>query len=307
MDRARRLGYALIGLLLVALGASAATPLGRALDPAAAVSWPVSTDLLLAEVVTGGASASDEWIEITNAGSAPRDLAGLEVVYVTSSGATVTRKATWATSKVIEPGRHLLLANASGVYASLADATYSGGLAATGGALVLRPVGGSPIDAVGWGDATNAFVEGSAAPAPPAGSSIERRPGGAGGNTVDTNDGKADWLLDPAPVPQPLSAPPAPAPSPSVEPSTSPEPSARPEPSPSPDPSPVPTPIAIAAARSLPDDATATVEGVLTAPLGSFDSGRGSFVQDPTGGIALYLDAAAVAPLPAGSLVVVSG
>ena len=33
-----------------------------------------------------------------------------------------------------------------------------------------------PIDAVGWGDATNAWVEGAAALAPAAGSGIERRP-----------------------------------------------------------------------------------------------------------------------------------
>ena len=134
------------------------------LRPAAAVTWPPSAGLLIAEVVTGGASASDEYVEITNAGGVPADLAGLELVYVTSSGSTVTRKATWTELTLLVTGQHLLVANAVGTYASTADATYSGGFAATGGALVLRPVGGAPIDAVGWGDATNAFVEGTAAP-----------------------------------------------------------------------------------------------------------------------------------------------
>ena len=45
---------------------------------------------------------------------APVDLAGLEVVYATSSGSTVTRKATWAASTMLEPGRRVLIANAAG-------------------------------------------------------------------------------------------------------------------------------------------------------------------------------------------------
>jgi hypothetical protein len=48
------------------------------------------------------------------------------------------------------------------VYAALADVTYSSGFAATGGAIALRVVGGTAIDAVGWGDASSSFVEGTA-------------------------------------------------------------------------------------------------------------------------------------------------
>ena len=62
------------------------------------------------------------------------------------------------------------------------------------GAIVLRRIGGGPLDAIGWGDAVSSFVEGSAAPAPPPGSSLERRPGGIDGNGVDTNDNATDWL-----------------------------------------------------------------------------------------------------------------
>ena len=153
----------------------------------AAVAWPPSS-LVVSEVETGGATASDEFAELANTGTLAVDLNGLEVVYVTASGSTVTRKAAWSSSLVLEPGRHLLLANAAGIHAPIADATYSGGFAATGGAVVLRAIGGTTIDAVGWGDATNAFVEGTAAPAPAAGSSLERRPGGLLGNGTDTND-----------------------------------------------------------------------------------------------------------------------
>ena len=177
MARAR---FAVLAAMLVVLllgGVTAPPAVPRfAGAPVAAVSWPPSAALLVAEVVTGGASASDEYVEITNASSLALDLAGLEVAYVTSTGATVTKKGGWSTSALLEPGRHLLLANGLGVYAASADVVYSGGLAATGGAIVLRSTGGTPIDAVAWGDATNAFVEGSAVAAPAAGASIERRP-----------------------------------------------------------------------------------------------------------------------------------
>jgi len=47
--------------------------------------------LLVSEVVTGGASASDELIELHNPTASPLPLDGLEVIYVTASGATVSR------------------------------------------------------------------------------------------------------------------------------------------------------------------------------------------------------------------------
>ncbi len=336
-----RLTATTVLLLVLALGVPAtaapgASPRLVASEALAEVAWPPSSGLLVAEVVTGGTSASDEYIELTNASTAPMDLAGLEVAYATSSGATVTRKASWATSLVLEPGRHLLIANSLGAYAAVADAMYSGGLAAAGGAVVLRVIGGSPVDAVAWGDATNAFVEGIAAGAPPAGSSIERRPGGPGGNVSDTNDNAADFALNPAPVPQNLASPavpgPAPSPTPSApatpsptptpaptlaptpEPTPSPTPSPTAEPTPAPTPTPEPTPsptvaptTPIAVARELPDGTLVAVEGVLTTALGSLESGRTGFVQDATAGIAIYLDAPLGTPIAAGARIHVAG
>src|SRR6476469_3714064 len=166
---------ALLPVLVVSWlgGAPGGPPPSRA----AAFAWPTST-LVVSEVQTGGTSASDEFVEIANQGAGAVDLAGVEVVYATSSGSTVTRKGTWSVSTVLDPGKRVLLANAAGTYAALGDATYSGGFAATGGTVALRVVGGAVIDSVGWGDATNDLVEGSPAPAPAAGSSLERAPGG---------------------------------------------------------------------------------------------------------------------------------
>src|SRR5436190_3212139 len=208
MDRARR---AVGGLTLsIALLAAIAGQAGghrsfEGTQPVAAVAWPVPT-LLVAEVVTGGASASDEYVEIENAGPSDVDLVGTELVYITSSGATVTRKQSWPSSRPLAPGQHLLMANSTGAFAPVADGTYSGGLAATGGAIALRLIGGTVIDAVGWGDAANPFVEGSPTAAPTAGSSAERGPGGARGNSIDTNDNSADWFVQTTPVPQNLAA-----------------------------------------------------------------------------------------------------
>ncbi len=69
----------------------------------------------------------------------------------------------------------------------------------------------------------------------------------------------------------------------------------------------MPTLQAIADARGLADGVSVTIEGVLTTALGSLESGRGGFVQDASGGIALYLDAAATGGWPAGTTVRVEG
>ena len=103
----------------------------------AAVAWPPSDGLLVSEVVTGAGTASDEFVEIYNASATDRDLGGLELVYATASGSTVTRKQTW-TQLTLGPHRHLLLANSAGKWATGADGLYSSGFAATGGSLVLR-------------------------------------------------------------------------------------------------------------------------------------------------------------------------
>ena len=265
MERTRAAALSALSVVLSVAGAVFAAGSGSLPSPLAAVPWPVST-LLVSEVQTGGASASDEFAEITNVGAGPTDLAGLELVYVTASGSTVTRKASWSTSLLVEPGRHVFIANTSGIYASLADATYSGGFAATGGAIALRVIGGTAVDAVGWGDAANSFVEGSAIPAPAAGSSIERKPGGTAGNTVDTNANAADWFAQLTPNPQSLAAPPVPAPMVTASPAPSPSLPATPTPGPTAGPTPVPTATASPTDTPSPS-ATAVPTPTITATL----------------------------------------
>jgi hypothetical protein len=73
-------------------------------------------------------------------------------------------------------------------------------MAATAGGIGLRDPTGKLVDSVGYGTATNAFVETRPAPAPPAsappGSSAIRLPDG-----TDTNDNGADFTVTAAPTP----------------------------------------------------------------------------------------------------------
>jgi uncharacterized protein YdeI (BOF family) len=377
MQPARRAATTALALVIAVCLSSGPAGSLRLADVAlaASVPWPVST-LVVSEIQTGGSSASDEFVEIANQGAGPVDLIGLELVYATSSGSTVTRKATWSSSTILGAGQRTLVVNSAGAYIGFGDATYTGGLAATGGSVALRVVGGSVIDALGWGDATNAFVEGTAAVAPPAGSTLERRPGGVLGNAIDTNANGADWFVSTTPGPQNLSSPPIPGPvvspsptptviptptlvptpapsststvgptptpeptpeptapptpeptapptpEPTVPPTPTPEPTAEPTAAPTASPTPVPTatsaPVptatptpatatSIADAKALPDGSVVTIAGVLTTDLGALETGRTAFVQDTTGGIALYLDAAVGGPIAVGTAIHVQG
>lgn len=252
--------------------------------------------LLVSELVTGGASASDEMIELHNPTPVALPLEGLELIYVSASGATISRRALWPLgSPSVPPGGHVLVANEAGLYAPIADATYASGMAASGGSVALRIQGATTaIDAIGWGNATSTWVEGAPAPAPDAGASLERLPGGQLGSTRDTGDSLADFALRLVPEPQNLGSPPTPDPSASPiapTPTPSPQPTADPPASPlvEPPPSPLPTDpaIPVAAARALPDGATATVEGV-TLTSHNFHDG-GGFLTDGSGGIAVLL------------------
>lgn len=259
-------------VLVLAIDRALAIPLPADAGLPGPLAAQVPTHLVVSEVMTGGASASDEFIELYNPGDAALPVEGLEVVYVTASGATVTRKAAWsAGAPSLAPGGHLLIANEAGIFAPLADVHYANGLAVGGGSVALRIQGAATaIDAVGWGTAASTWLETRAAPAPPAGGSLERRPGGSSGSTQDTDDNLVDFVVQALPDPQNSSSSPVPVPgasttpaplasmseSPSADPSADPSAtasdSASTEPSDSPEPTPVKTPAPTAVATVSP-------------------------------------------------------
>ena len=232
----------LLAILLLLAWVSPASAAPVRMDNASDITELQPAHLVLSEVVTGGSSASDEFAEIFNPGPAELPLEGLELVYVTATGATVTRKASWV---VGDPGipshHHLLVANAAGIYAGIADATYAASLAATGGSLALRIQGATTaIDAVGWGTAASTWMEGAAAPPPPAGASLERLPGGSAGSSQDSDDNLADFAIRALPDPQNSTA--SPTPDESASPTPTPTSTAGASSTPTPDPVATPTP-----------------------------------------------------------------
>jgi hypothetical protein len=230
-------------------------------------------------------------------------------MYVTATGATISRRADWAAgAPSVEPGEHVLVANSGGAFAPIADVVYASGLSATGGSVALRIQGASSaIDAVGWGTAASVWMEGTAAPAPAAGASIERLPGGSSGSGQDSDDNAVDFRMLPTPDPQNSTSPPAPDPSatpgptppasgqPTPSPATtaSPTPAETPGPTPtavpsgSPEPTPPDSVISIADARALADGATAHIRGVALTSAEFTDGG--GYLDDGTGGIAVLV------------------
>jgi hypothetical protein len=90
--RARRALGAILSLAIVLMTIAPTLALPSDGDPSADLS---TTDplghLVVSELSTGGAGASDEFVELYNPASELLPLEGLELVYVSSSGATVTR------------------------------------------------------------------------------------------------------------------------------------------------------------------------------------------------------------------------
>lgn len=268
--------------------------------------------LVVREIAIGGASASDEFIELFNPAPAPLSLAHLEVAYVSASGATVSQRATWgADAPHVPPGGHVLLANEAGMYAAWADLLYGGGLAAAGGAVILRSVGAAvAIDAVAWGTATGSWLEGNPAQAPAPGFSIERATDPSDGRVLDTDDNATDFVVRTVPTPQAAvpalaAATPMPTPLPTAPPPL-PTPGgtavSTPTPAPSATATPGPLPTSIADARLRPNGASVTVEGIALTSSGFHDGG--GYLADAGAGIAVLVEEGSFA---AGSRLIVTG
>lgn len=160
-----------------------------------------SGDIRVNEFMTGSTgAASNEFVELVNAGTAAVNVGGYKVAYRSAAGTSDTTLAMIADGTTIPAGGFYLLAGSGYLGSHAPDQTFSASLAATGGGLAVRDAGGAILDSVGYGEATNAFVEGHVAAAPPAtaapGSSADRIPDGH-----DTNDNAADFSVSAAPSP----------------------------------------------------------------------------------------------------------
>ena len=141
----------------------------------------------------------DEFVEIVNVGTAAADLSGWKLVYRSGAGTSDVSLGTLADGTTLAAGGFFLFGGSGYSGAHPANKSFSAGLASTAGGVAIKDPDGNIVDSVGWGDATNAFVEGTAAAAPtiaPApGKSDARHPNGH-----DTDANSADFAIgDPTP------------------------------------------------------------------------------------------------------------
>ena len=158
-----------------------------------------SPHLVISQFQAGGTSnANDEFIEIHNTSSAPVDLNGFRVVYRSSGGSNdVGPMAVWNTTTILQPGQFYLIAATSYTGSVTPDLTYnptscSCSMSANAGGLAIRQGDnntGAVIDAVGWGNATNIFFEGTRTAAPANSTSQARKNSGC----LDTDNNSSDF------------------------------------------------------------------------------------------------------------------
>jgi hypothetical protein len=143
-----------------------------------------------------------EFIELYNAGTEALDLRGWSIWYQMTETQEAKRVYRWSRETHVPGYGHYLLVREGENVGVTADATFDVPLFERWGGLVLRNPDGEDVDALAWGKSPVGFVEGVPAPAPEAGGSIERLPGGEGGHLVDTGDSAADFTVRAEPLPQ---------------------------------------------------------------------------------------------------------
>jgi hypothetical protein len=151
--------------------------------------------IVVNEVKVGtAAQASDEFIELYNPCTNDVDLTNWTLVYRSAAGTSDVTII--GLGKTIVSNGFLLVVGPAYTGGVPGDQTYNAGkLAAAGGGVGLRDPTQALVDSVGYGTATNAFVEGAPVNAPGDGS-IARTPSG-----IDTNHNNLDFAVATTPTP----------------------------------------------------------------------------------------------------------
>lgn len=157
-----------------------------------------SNTVVISQFQVAGGTAADEFVELHNVSGSDVDLNGYRLVYRSAAGTSDVTVASWAASTIIPAGGYYLIAHATGYDgATSANVTYNAGstgsFSGTSGGFALRsgePNTGTIIDSVGYGSATNAFVE-TATTSVPAANAAKAR-GGEG--CADTDNNSSDFV-----------------------------------------------------------------------------------------------------------------
>ncbi len=159
--------------------------------------------LLISEVMAGAEGNNTyDFIELYNPTLSPIDLKGYALWHVLNTGEEEVLVYVWEESSLVPPQGHYLLGQETQDYGLVSDALFTHPLVPSRGGLILRDADRETVDSLGWGNAPEETVEGRAAPAMENGVSLERIPGGSNGNSTDTDNNAADFVLNPSPEPQ---------------------------------------------------------------------------------------------------------
>lgn len=156
--------------------------------------------IVISEFQTAGfGGATDEFVEITNTGPSAVNIGGWVLVYRAAAGTIDAVLYTFPAGTMLPAGGHLLGVGSQWTGLVSRDFMLASGLAAAGGGIAVRSSsGGTIMDSVGYGTATNIFVEGTAVAAPSSSTSFERNNAGL----TDTNNNAADFHSRTTPGPQ---------------------------------------------------------------------------------------------------------
>jgi Lamin Tail Domain len=218
-----------------------------------------ASHVVISEVQIATSSASGDFIELYNPTSSVVNLNGFKLVERTSSGSTDTAIVSFGSGDTIASHGFLLWCN-TGLNGSLHCDKHSADTVSNNNSIALRDAGASIVDAITIGVPLFPLGEGSIPATPSANQSIERKAlststsntmkiGGSDelfGNSEDTDNNGADFVLRNIPQPQntlsSLEIPPAPTPSPTQSPTPTPTDTPTPTPSPTPIITDTPTP-----------------------------------------------------------------
>lgn len=156
----------------------------------------VSPNFVISQFQVAGGTANDEFIELHNISSTAVDLNGYRVVYRSAGGTNDVLFAQWTTSAIIPVGGYYLIASTGYDGTVTPDFTYnpttcSCSMSATGGGLAIRNGAvntGVIVDSVGYGTATNAFIETAVTAAPAANAGQARLSNGCQDSDNNIND-----------------------------------------------------------------------------------------------------------------------
>lgn len=198
MNKSTLLSVFLISAILLAGCTSSpeSTPT-PASEPAPAIE-PLGDHLLISEVLAGvdGNNLYD-FIELYNPTTEIIDLKGYSLWYQLKEEGDPTLVLVWDMSYLIPPFGHFLLGQEGQDFGTRPDLAINQPLQPARGGLILKDPARKVIDSLGWGDAPQSAIEGQPADKMENGLSLARI-----GNSIDSDNNQADFVLSESPAPE---------------------------------------------------------------------------------------------------------